>query len=90
MNEQLAGLESVLVREFRPTFLSIQYEPDSKDPFVHIVISSNQFSDLPVEKRVALVYKRIFEDQANLISVLPVIVETFSSKEMVDVFEYIK
>lgn len=90
MNEQLATLESALVREFRPTFLSIQYEPNPKDPFVHIVISSNQFSSLPVEKRVALVYKKIFEDQANLIAVLPVIVETFSSKEMVDVFEYIK
>jgi hypothetical protein len=71
-------------------FLSIHYESDSKDPFVHVVISSNQFSNLPVEKRVALVYKKIFEDKGELISVLPVIVETFSSKEMVEVFEYIK
>lgn len=90
MKERLAGLESILVREFRPTFLSIKYEPNSKDQFVHIVISCSQFSNLPVEKRVALVYKKILENRGDLISVLPVIVETFSSKEMVDVFEYIK
>lgn len=90
MNEKIAHLEAALVREFRPTFLSIQYEPDSKDQFVHVVISSTQFTNMPVEKRVALVYKKIFENTGELISVLPVIVETFNSKEMVEIFEYIK
>lgn len=90
MKEQLANLESLLVSEFRPTFLSIQYEPDAKDRFVHIVISSRQFSDMSVDKRVALVYKKIFENKGDLISVLPVIVEAFNSTEMADIFEYIK
>lgn len=90
MNDKLTVLKATLVREFRPTFLSIRYENDSKDPFIHVVISSNQFANMPIEKRVALVYKKIFEDTGELVSLLPVIVETFNSTEMVEIFEYIK
>lgn len=90
MNEKLADLEAILVKEFRPTFLSLQYEEDEKKPFIHVVISSRQFNELSIDQRVATVYKKVFDSQPDLLSMLPVIVETFTSSEMVEIFEYIK
>lgn len=90
MREHLLELENLLIKEFKPTFLAVQYEEHETKPFVHVVISARQFSKLSIDARVALVYRTIFENKAELVPMLPVIVEPFSSTEMVEIFEYIK
>jgi uncharacterized OB-fold protein len=90
LREHLLALESLLIKEFRPTFLAVQYEQHEKQPFVHVVISAREFSKLTIDARVALVYKKIFEGKGELLPMLPVIVEPFSSTEMVEIFEYIR
>ena len=90
MREQIKELEKIISTKFRPTFLSIQVNEYNKNPFIHIVVSSLQFSNLPVEKRVALVFKAIVDNKEDLINIAPIVVETFSSSEMVEIFEYIK
>jgi hypothetical protein len=90
LREHILQLESLLIKEFKPTFLAVQYEQHEKQPFVHVVISAKEFSKLTIDARVALVYKKIFENKGELLPVLPVIVEPFSSTEMVEIFEYLK
>jgi hypothetical protein len=90
LREHIIELESFLIKEFKPTFLAVKYEHHEKKPFVHIVISAREFSKLTIDQRVALVYKRIFENKGELLPILPVIIEPFSSTEMVEIFEYIK
>jgi hypothetical protein len=90
LRNRIKDLETILVREFRPNFLSISYEENEKDPFIHVVISAGVFSDIPIQTRVALVYDKLFSESSNLVPVLPIIVETFNSKEMVEIFEHFK
>lgn len=90
MRTKINELERILVREFRPNFLSISYEDDKDDPFIHIIISAKVFADIPIQTRVALVYDKLFSENADLVPILPIIVETFNSTEMVEIFEHFK
>lgn len=90
MREHIKELEKIISTNFRPTFLSIQVNEYDRSPFIHVVVSSTQFSNLSVEKRVALVFKAIVDNKEDIINIAPIVVETFSSSEMVEIFEYIK
>lgn len=91
MREHINLIESALIEGLKPSFLAIQYNqnPDST-PFIHVVISHSKFANMEVVERVSLVYKTLADKNPENVTKVPVIVEAFASKEMVDIIEYIK
>lgn len=90
MRSLVKSIEETLLNRFRPSFLSIHAGDTDEPQFIHVVVSLREFTDMPIDKRVALVYKCIADEDPTLLDGPPVIIETFSSTEMVDIFEYIK
>jgi hypothetical protein len=90
LRELITELENIIIRRFRPTFLSIHAGDTETPRFIHVVVSVSSFSEMPVDKRVVMVYKGIRDENPDLLDKIPIIIETFSSTEMVDLFEYFK
>jgi hypothetical protein len=83
-------IEKTLVFAFRPTFLSITHISDKKHPTLRVVISATSFNKKSVDQRIAQVFNALFLADKEVVEKNSIIVEAFTSSEMVDVFEYIK
>jgi len=90
LRDTIEKLESILVTDFRPTFLSVNYNSTDKNPVIHIVMSSKLFLNKTVDQRIASVFKCLLTKDKSIIENNALIVETFDSKEMSEIFEYVR
>lgn len=82
----LVELESTLITNIRPNFLSVIYEADDS-PFIHIIISKSSFQDISVNDRLNQIFSLLKTKNPDIIEKHSVIIETFSSEELEDLID---
>lgn len=84
----LVSIESTLICNLRPSFLTVLYE-NSNPSYIHIIISHRAYKDMKMVDRISSIFRLLSEKNPDIINTTPIIVETFSSTEMEDFFEYL-
>lgn len=77
-------LESTLAIAFLPSFLNWVIA----DGYIHFVISAPIFKKLTINERAALVFSKLKLHDLNILNEVPVIVETYSSKQIEDLIDF--
>lgn len=90
MNETISKIERILVTKLRPNFLTIEYVYGVANPFIHIVLSCKSFSKKTIDERIATVFNVLVNKDSSIVENNAIVVETFDSTEMRDIFEYIR
>jgi hypothetical protein len=83
-------IETILITNFRPSFLVVTQNADSNFPYIHVILSAKVFNKKTVDQRVANVFNCLLKKDKDLVEKNTIIVEAFTSSEMADIFEYIK
>ena len=86
-SDDLIELESTIVYNLRPTFLSIVHEKEEL-PFIHIIVSHPSFNNKPMKDRINYIFSLIKDNNLDILNRVTIIVEAFSSSEMEDLFEH--
>lgn len=84
---KLAVIESILVYNIRPIFLSVTEEYDEANPFIHIVIAHNQFTGMPMVDRVQYVYDLLNREDPDILKLFHIVVEAFDTEQLQDLFD---
>lgn len=90
MRDTILKIEQILVTNFRPGFLSVNYDSTVQNPVIHIVMSSKSFSKKTVDERIATVFNCILTKDKSILESNALVIEAFDSTEMADIFEYVK
>jgi hypothetical protein len=83
-------IESILVNKLRPTFLALNHDKTTDNPFIHVVVSAKVFNRMNIDQRIATVFNYLLDSDKDLVEKNTIIVEAFNSTEMADVFEHIR
>ncbi len=82
--DTIVSLESILTSQFRPTYLSLLTEENS--PNVVVTIASKQFEDVPLEKRIDMVFRMIDSHDPNMRKWI--IVQPHTTSEILDLIDH--
>lgn len=82
----LAKLESFFICNYIPYFLGITYVEDEN--YVHVVISSKKFDNLPVNERIVNIFSLIKTKLPDILDSTILVVEAYSLNEIEDLLEY--
>lgn len=88
MNVECVELESLLVADLRPYFLSIVSIPDTSPPQIQVLISAHRFKGMSIEDRIPYIYNLINVKKPDIIINNAVIVEAYTASELEDLIEY--
>lgn len=88
MKELLAEIESVLVINLRPHFLSVTYE-EGENPFIQIIIANDYKWYEPLEIRISEVFDLLSESIPDILEKYTVVVEPFNDEEFGDIIDYV-
>ena len=87
MEEILAQIESVLVVNLRPHFLSVTYEPD-RVPYIQIVIVKDYKWYETMNNRISEVFNLISEANPDIMDTYSIVVEPFDDEEFSEIIEH--
>lgn len=88
LKEVATELESFLVAEFRPYFLSIVTLPDMSPPQIQVLISAHRFKGMSIKDRLSYIYDLLKVKKPDIIVNNAIIIEAYTASELEDLIEY--
>lgn len=81
-------INSFFITHYLPVFLGVEEIIENEDKTVHVIVSSNKFDKLTVDKRILNIFNLIKEKEPSILDSTKLIVEAYTWTELEDVLDY--